>query len=121
RSADLKVTKTAPASAFAGTDVSFSIKVENLGPSNNVGFTVEDVLPSGTTFVSASSGCLDSSPLSGTVTCTAASLGAGGSVTWTITVHISSFFAPGNLTNVASIKTNTTPDPVSANDSDDAV
>src|SRR5204862_508945 len=51
RSADLKVTKTAAATATAGNDLTYTIKVENLGPSDNAGFTLTDVLAAGTSYV----------------------------------------------------------------------
>ncbi|MBI3648216.1 MAG: DUF11 domain-containing protein, partial [Actinobacteria bacterium] len=57
RSADLKVTKTAsPSPATAGTDETYTITVKNQGPSDNAGYTLKDVLPAGTSFVSASAG-----------------------------------------------------------------
>src|SRR5205085_1624201 len=80
RKADLKVTKTAaPAPATAGTDETFTIKVDNLGPSDNAGFSLTDALPAGTSFVSASAACLEST---GTVTCTSGGVANGASVTW---------------------------------------
>src|SRR5258705_13248466 len=60
--ADLKVTKTAAADAFAGNNLVYTVKVTNQGPSDNTGFTVSDVLASGTSFVSASPDCADSTP-----------------------------------------------------------
>ena len=68
--ADLQVTKTAaPDPATAGTDETFTVKVKNLGPSDNAGYTLTDPVPAGTTFVSSSAGCAQSA---GTVTCTPA-------------------------------------------------
>ena len=75
RSADLKVTKTAaPDPATAGTDETFTITVDNLGPSDNAGYTLTDVVPAGTTYVSSTGGCAESL---GTVTCTSAGLAHG--------------------------------------------
>src|SRR5207247_2424123 len=72
RSADLDVTKSAPATANAGDNLAYTITVHNGGPSDNVGFTLTDVLPTGTTFVSATSpACANSA---GTVTCTSSGL-----------------------------------------------
>ena len=51
----------------AGTNLTYTITVSNLGPSDSAGFTVTDTVPAGTTFVSASAGCANSA---GTVTCT---------------------------------------------------
>ena len=48
--------------------------VKNLGPSDNAGYTVKDVLASGTTYVSSTGGCANAS---GTVTCTSSGLANG--------------------------------------------
>ncbi len=118
-SADLEVDKSAADDAFAGNNLTYTLTVTNTGPSDNVGFTLEDVLPAGTSFVDATGP--DCANAAGTVTCTSAGLAAGADVTWTITVTISSAYLPGDLTNSASIATNTTTDPEAGNDSDDAV
>src|SRR5205823_1789632 len=109
RSADLQVTKTAaPDPATAGTDETFTITVENVGPSDNAGFTVQDAVPAGTTFVSASAACTEAA---GTITCTSPGLVNGDSVTWTVVVHIRSGYVAGSdLSNTASITTNATAD-----------
>ena len=112
--ADLEVVKTdSPDPVIAGTNLVYTIKVTNHGPSDNVGFSVVDAIPSGTSFVSATSpDCADSSPISGTVTCTSAGLVNGASVTWTITVTVDAAVADGTtLSNTAAIDTNNTTDP----------
>ena len=56
READLKVEKTdSPDPVVAGTNLTYTLKVTNLGPSDNAGFTLSDTIPAGTTFVSATS------------------------------------------------------------------
>src|SRR5207248_371529 len=75
RSADLAVTKTADPTAIAGTDTTFTISVKDNGPSDNAGYSLSDALPGGTSFVSASAACTESS---GTVTLTRSRLSAGG-------------------------------------------
>jgi uncharacterized repeat protein (TIGR01451 family) len=115
RDADLQVEKTAPATATAGNNITYSLKVTNNGPSDNAGYTLKDVLAAGTSFVSASSGCANAS---GTVTCTSSGLTAGSNETWTITAHISSGYADGgDLANTASIDTSATADSVPGNNS----
>lgn len=52
-SADLLITKTGDANAVAGTQLTYQVSVDNLGPSRASGVTVTDQLPSGVTFVSA--------------------------------------------------------------------
>src|SRR5262249_57073866 len=54
--ADVGVAKTGPATAIAGTDLTYTITVTNSGPSDAQNVVLSDILPSGTTFVSASSG-----------------------------------------------------------------
>ena len=51
----------------------YTIKVENLGPSDNAGFTLSDALATGTSYVSSSTDCVNAA---GTVTCTSAGLAA---------------------------------------------
>ena len=113
READLLVTKTAsPDPGTAGTDETYTITVKNQGPSDNGGFTLTDVVPAGTSFVSATGARLrpgqrhhqparaPASPLNA-------------SVTWTLVVHIDSSYTrqQHHLDNTAAITTNTTTDP----------
>src|SRR5439155_1754869 len=101
--------------ATAGMNETWTIKVKNLGPSDNAGYTVKDVLASGTTYVSSTGGCANAS---GTVTCTSSGLANGVTDTFTITVHISSGYTDvADLANTASIHTNATSDPAAGNDS----
>src|SRR5207249_5805573 len=50
--ADLKLTKTGPATAATGTNIAFSITVTNLGPDSATTPTVTDTIPTNSTFVS---------------------------------------------------------------------
>ncbi len=53
-SADLAVSKSDGAATYTpGTNVTYTIGVTNAGPNANTGFTVTDVLPANTSFVSA--------------------------------------------------------------------
>ena len=115
-SADLSITKTAAAGPYyAGANLTYTINVQNLGPSNSAGYTLTDVLPPSTTFVSASVGCAN---VSGTVTCAALGLAAGLTDTSTITLKIASNYANATtLSNTASIATSATSDPIGANNS----
>src|SRR5207247_1482849 len=50
--ADVSITKSAPATATAGNNISYTIAVANAGPSNAANVAWTDVLPANTTFVS---------------------------------------------------------------------
>ncbi|MFN0182137.1 MAG: hypothetical protein ACKVZ0_25310 [Gemmatimonadales bacterium] len=108
-SADVSVTKTGPASAAAGTDVSYTVLVSNAGPTSAANVSVTDTIPAGATFVSASGG----GTLSGSVVTwpTIVALANGGSTSFTVTL---SFGATGAFTDVAAASS-TTPDPTLAN------
>src|SRR5208337_2267268 len=86
---DLGITASAPATAIAGDPAGFTytLTVENEGPSDNTGgYTVTNVLPAGTTFVASGSdpGCTASGQ---TVTCTSSS-GLASGATRTILIHV---------------------------------
>ncbi len=113
-SADLAVSKSDGAATYTpGTNVTYTIGVTNAGPNANTGFTVTDVLPANTSFVSATAGCVNAS---GTVTCTSAGLALNASTSWTIT-GLPASGRTGNLVNTASIGTTNTMDPNSSNNS----
>ncbi len=113
-SADLSISKTDNSATYTpGSNVTYTIGVTNAGPAANSGFTVTDVLPANTTFVTASSGCVN---VSGTVTCTSSGLALNASTFWTITL-LPSAGLTGSLANTATIATTSTPDPNSANNS----
>lgn len=111
--ADLSITKTVSnASPNAGTNVTFTLTAKNNGPSAATGVTVNDVLPSGYTFVSAT-------PSAGTWTApnwVIGNLANGATVTLSIVATVK---ATGNYDNTATITGNQT-DPVSTNNSSTA-
>jgi uncharacterized repeat protein (TIGR01451 family) len=72
-SADLAVTKVAPATVLTGETFTYTIEVVNNGPDDATGVEVEDTLPAGVTFVSASAGCVEAA---GVVTCDVGDLAA---------------------------------------------
>ncbi|MCL9807739.1 DUF11 domain-containing protein, partial [Flavobacterium amniphilum] len=90
-----------------GSNVTFTITASNAGPSNATGVTVNDVLPAGYTFVSAT-------PSTGTWTApnwTIGNLANGGSATLTIVATVN---AAGPYANTATI-TGTETDPTPGN------
>ena len=109
-SADLALTKTAsPNPVQLGSNLTYTLTANNLGPSLARTVVLTDTLPTGTGFVSGS-GCSASGQ---TVTCPVGSLAIGDSVTRTITVS-----TPGSgvttLTNTASVGA-ATADPAAGN------
>jgi len=96
--ADLAVVKTQPALVTEGHNLTYHLDVTNNGPANATGVTVTDTLPTNSTFVSASSGCVSAA---GVVTCTVGDLASGASTGFDITVTAGS--AGTSLTNTASV------------------
>ena len=103
-------TFTVPAAATAGNTLSYTLRLRNLGANaaSNPSFT--DVLPAGTTFVSINTlaGWTCVTPpvgSGGTVTCSAATLGAGASSgTYNLVVRLSSDVPNGTvLVNTATV------------------
>jgi uncharacterized repeat protein (TIGR01451 family) len=109
RSADIAVVKTAPAVATGGEELLYTLVVSNDGPSTARAVSLTDTLPSGTSFVSASPGCAQSS---GVVTCAVGDLAPGAPRSLSIVVTLPNVADTTNLTNSASVTTTTEdPDP----------
>ena len=81
QSADLMVTKSGPATADAGTNVTHAVTVTNLGPDDASTVTLQEAIPSGMTFVSWSQ--VDGPSYS----CSTPPVGSGGTVQCTIATH----------------------------------
>ena len=95
--ADLMIAKTAAASVLAESNLTYTISVTNLGPSDAGAVVVTDALPAGVVFASASG---NGSNTSGVVTWNFGTLPANQSSNVTVTVTVP---ASGTLTNVASV------------------
>jgi uncharacterized repeat protein (TIGR01451 family) len=113
--ADVRITKSGPtpSTVTPNTNVPYTIVVTNAGPASAAGVTVTDILPAGTTFVSATSPCSSSV---GTVTCslgTMPSSGSGSSVT--INLVIMSPSSPGSFDNTATVVSTSPADPNTTN------
>ncbi|MEA2569847.1 MAG: hypothetical protein QOI24_1848 [Acidobacteriota bacterium] len=106
-SADLIIAKTLTGSLSAGQNATYTISVQNNGPSDATGVTVSDTPGAGLTFVSNSGAC------SGTFPCNVGTLTVGQIVTINSTFAVSSS-ATGSLTNSASVSSSATdPQPTS--------
>lgn len=122
--ADLSATKTGPASATVGAPVSYTLAVNNAGPTLAASVALTDSLPAGTTFASLSQttgptfSC--TTPViggTGMVNCTLASFAASGSATFTLVLSTT---APVSLSNTATVTSGTT-DPTPGNNSGTAL
>lgn len=120
-SADVNITKSGPSPVIQDQDVTYTIVVNNAGPSTATSVTMTDNIPAGTTFVSlGQSGAVSfnctTPPAGGTgpVTCSAASFPAGSTTTFTLIVHTGP--ATTAVTNTASVSSATS-DPNPANNS----
>jgi uncharacterized repeat protein (TIGR01451 family) len=110
-SADLALSKNAPPTATAGSNVPFDITVSNFGPDDAATVSLSDPLPPGMTFVSATQNsgpaftCTDpGAGNNGTITCSIALLTAGSSANFTFVANIPPATASGTtFTNIASV------------------
>ena len=112
--ADVGVVKTAaPGPYGTGSNLTYTIAVSNAGPTAAANVTVTDVIPAGTTFVSATptqGSCSGTT----TVTCTLGTIANLGSASIALTVTLPS--APGPVANTAVVST-TSPDGNAGNNS----
>ncbi len=109
---DLSVTKVeTPDPVVAGTNVTYTITVENTSTTDTADVVVSDLVPVGSTFVSfvAPAGWTVVSPPvggTGTVTASIATLAAGGSASFTLVANVNASTAAGStLTNTATVAT----------------
>lgn len=117
---NLTVTKSGPASATAGTDLTYSLTLVNSGTIAGANVSLNDVLPTGTTFVSLSQtsgpafSCTTPAVGSaGTVTCTIASLAINTPAAFTLVARLQPSATGPNVVNTATAST-TNVDPTPA-------
>jgi len=110
--ADLSITKTdSPDPVTAGSNLTYTLTVANVGPSDAQNVVVTDPAPANTTLVSVASSdpgfvCVNSN---NTVTCSKATLAASASATISIVVKVNPNTPNGaTLTNTATVSSTTT-------------
>jgi uncharacterized repeat protein (TIGR01451 family) len=116
--ADVAISKSGSPDTVAPTqDITYTIDVQNNGPSDAANVSMTDTLPSGTSFKSLTqdSGPTFSCTTGGVVTCSVATLADGAKAEFTLVVTVDAN-ADGAISNTASIST-TTPESSSQNDS----
>jgi uncharacterized repeat protein (TIGR01451 family) len=117
--ADVSTTVSAPASAFVGTDLTYTVELANLGPSNAWQTSFTDNLPYGTAFVSVSpdTGSCTTPKVGtkgGTVSCELGTIASGANVSTQIVVQVAAKPSQGSLNHTATA-TSVTPDPYTSN------
>jgi uncharacterized repeat protein (TIGR01451 family) len=114
--ADLSIVKSAPSSAGTGTNITYNLAIANAGANSAASVVVTDVLPAGTTFVSATPSQGTCSGTS-TVTCSLGTMANGGSAT--VVIVVAGPVAAGSVVNTAFVSS-ATPDPNASNNSSTA-
>ncbi|MFL9483866.1 gliding motility-associated C-terminal domain-containing protein [Chitinophagaceae bacterium LWZ2-11] len=104
--ADLSITKTDNSTVYTpGTQVVYTVTVQNNGPSDVTGATVQDPLPAGITSASwtaVGAGGATATPAGTGALNQTVTMPSGGSIVYTITYNVPSSFT-GNLTNTATV------------------
>ena len=114
--ADLAVTMSAaPTPVFLFSTLTYTMQVQNLGQASAATVKVQDTLPAGTTYVSATAPAGWTCSGTATVSCTLSGTMAEGA-TATITITVTAPATPGPISNTATVSSSTA-DPVSVNNS----
>jgi uncharacterized repeat protein (TIGR01451 family) len=116
--ADLGVTGVAsPTPVFVSSTLVYTFQVSNYGLAATVGTTLTDPLPTGLTYVSASSSQGTCGQVSGTVTCSIGAVAYPLATPITVTITATTSSAATTLTNTATVASTSPTDPVSGNNS----
>src|SRR5713101_7629963 len=112
--ADLAIGLTGPMTGLAGSNVTYTLRVTNNGPSAAASTAVTDPLPAGASFVSATTSRGTFSQTNRVVTWMLGNIVSNGTATLTLTVQPT---ADGVLTNLAAVTNSAGTDLVAANNS----
>jgi uncharacterized repeat protein (TIGR01451 family) len=123
--ADLSVTKTGPATAVAGQNISYTITAANAGPNDASNVVLNDALPANTTFQSLTvpAGWTCTTPAvnaTGAVNCTRATFTAGASNNFTLVVRLNANVACDTGVNNQATIASATADPTPGNNTSSA-
>ena len=101
--ADLSISMSdSPDPVLAGNQLTYTVTVDNNGPTDAQNVVVTDVLPAGTIYVSDTDNCVESS--TGTLTCSLGSIAANDSDSFDIAVFVDASVPHGTtITNNASV------------------
>jgi uncharacterized repeat protein (TIGR01451 family) len=110
----LNLNKSGPNSVETGTMIDYQLSYGNTGSAAAMGTVIEDTLPAGTTFVSASDGGVETAPGSGIVRWDLGTLGAGVSDTLDLRVQATALPDNTQLVNQTSMTSTTLPGAVTA-------
>ncbi|MCK9248767.1 MAG: DUF11 domain-containing protein [Solirubrobacteraceae bacterium] len=108
--ADLRLEKTGPARAPAGSIVTYGLRVTNAGPATATPVTVTDQLPAGTTLVDGGSAECRAAG-AGVVECAAGALAPGAERTFSVRVRVPVALAGQRLVNRATATSPQVPTP----------
>jgi uncharacterized repeat protein (TIGR01451 family) len=115
--ADLSVTyNSPPGTVVTGSQLTYTVAVQNAGPQPAAGVVVTLPLPAGTAFVSAPGSSTGSKGKISTVTWNLGTLASSGSATLTLTVKVSAK-AGATINGTASVSSSSPQDPNPANNS----
>jgi uncharacterized repeat protein (TIGR01451 family) len=110
--ADIELAVQAPISVSAGAQITYIITITNTGPSVATDLVLSNLLPAGTTYISASPGIPDCTHNSGEVTCNLGDLPPDTSKIVEIVANAPAF--PGTISNQVEVAADQ-PDPVPGN------
>ncbi len=114
--ADLAIKKTgAPDPVAAGGTLTYTVFVENFGPSSATGVEVVDILPAAVTYVSSTGTCVESP--AGTLTCALGTIAKSASKSFNVTVTVGAATAAGTITNIVAVSSSVN-DPDTGNNTD---
>ncbi len=103
RRADLTITKTVdPMSATAGTDVAYTLQVDNAGPSIATGVVLTDTLPATVRAIAATTAD-GTCNIAATITCNLADLAVGAGATVEVTAEVASSAPAGVVVTNAAV------------------